>query len=653
MRKSMTLLLAAALFVVTGCKKDDKNLNGEKMTFSAGFDNGGAKTEINGLAMSWNQGDAVMINGKTFTADQSGRNTTLSGEKVYQEGGLYKAYFPASMYDNGTLTLPATQTYNGKNLSGVNPMYAQSENTNLTFSNLCAMVKLQLTGSKTVKEIRVSADQPMSGEFEIAEDGSNYKAVMKSQTGKPGVTLNCGTGVNLSENNVFYVALPEGTYTNLKFFVVTTDNMCTSIEVGNATFEANVLRELVREPEFRPYITPSAVTVTGPCVSCAYNVGGTVKVPSGSHACEFGLVYAKTADDATPTIAEGATKIVVHAMGEDAISGTVSFKADLSCLEEGVEYSVRAYALCDEVAYSSEATVMNIIGGNMPKPLPSNWVNGKNPHPFTVAKNKVVYFSQGNLQYLAKGGSAGDASATAASGESVGGTWRFAEHQFDAIGAANDNASSTYSDWIDLFGWATSGYNHNNGRYQPWSKGNGNYYAYGTTASNHLFSQTPAIADWGYNAISNGGGFGWRTPTGDSNGEWNYILTKRDDASQLYGYGKIGNCTKGLIILPDDWICPAGLSFTSGLSDWLNVYSYSDWSKMEAAGAVFLPVFGYRILGFGDEGRSGYWASTYGDGNCACCIFIGNSEFVPNSVHGHGYNQGLYVRLVSDVAPGK
>lgn len=629
----MIMLLAAALLVVTGCKKDDKTTEGEKMTFSAGFDNGSAKTEINGLDMSWNKGDAVMINGKTFTADQSGRNTTLSGEKTYQEGGLYKAYFPASMYDNGTLTLPATQTYNGKNLSGVNPMYAQSESTSLTFSNLCALVKIQLNGSdKTVTEIRVNADQPLSGEFEIAEDGSNFKAVMKGQTGKPGVTLNCGTGVDLSENNIFYVALPEGTYTNLKFFVVTTDNMCTSIDIAEASFEANVLRELVREPEFRPYITPSEVTVTGPCVECAYNVGGTVKVPSGSHACEFGLVYAMTADDATPTIAEGATKIVVHAMGEDAISGTVSFKADLSCLEDGVEYSVRAYAICDGIAYSSEETVMNITGGKMPKPLPNDWINGKNPHPFTVAKNKVVYFSQGNLQYI---------------GSAATPYWKFADHQLDFLGSSQ-NGTSQYVD-RDLFGWGTSGYNHGANCYQPWSTSNtgSDYYAYGDATKN--LYDGDGTADWGANAISNGGNETgkWRTFTRN---EFGYLLNNRKDAAKLYGHGKVGGCTNGLIILPDDWTTPPGdLTFTPGKSAWANVYTYSEWAEMEAAGALFLPAAGIRGNDHAEHVGSWayYWYPLYHDtsGDSAYALTIYSSTI---GTGGYGRGQGLAVRLVSD-----
>ena len=51
---------------------------------------------------------------------------------------------------------------------------------------------------------------------------------------------------------------------------------------------------------------------------------------------------------------------------------------------------------------------------------------------FTInANGDQIVFSQGNLQY--KDGTG----------------WRFAEHQWDFVGAWNT------SDWVDLFGWGT------------------------------------------------------------------------------------------------------------------------------------------------------------------------------------------------------
>ena len=72
---------------------------------------------------------------------------------------------------------------------------------------------------------------------------------------------------------------------------------------------------------------------------------------------------------------------------------------------------------------------------------------------FSVSRGMTVYFSPGNLQWSATGTHAISGGGTAS------GTWRFAEHQWDIIGEDNQNISSSYRGWIDLFGWGTSGYN--------------------------------------------------------------------------------------------------------------------------------------------------------------------------------------------------
>lgn len=85
-----------------------------------------------------------------------------------------------------------------------------------------------------------------------------------------------------------------------------------------------------------------------------------------------------------------------------------------------------------------------------------------------------------------------------------------------------------------------------------------NYNVYGQNNSN-LYDYT-GKADWGYNAISNGGNvenFGWRTLTKD---EWNYLLFERPNYGILFGQGQV-NGTNGLILLPDDWMFPSGISF--------------------------------------------------------------------------------------------
>ena len=240
---------------------------------------------------------------------------------------------------------------------------------------------------------------------------------------------------------------------------------------------------------------------------------------------------------------------------------------------------------------------------------------------FSVSDSTKVYFSQGNLQYQASTN-----------------TWRFAEHQFDIVGFDNENISEKYIGWIDLFGWGTSGYNGKN----PYMTST-SYSDYGD-GSNDIAGTN---YDWGvYNAISNGGNQvgQWRTLTPS---EWNYVISNRTDARYLRGTATI-NGVNGLILLPDNWTLPTGVVFTYGEDGWQNTYSASEWSKMEANGAVFLPAAGYRYRTYvNDVDSYSYLWSSSTLGNDYNQILTLNSYHV-----GMSFCQshlGVSVRLVQDV----
>ena len=260
--------------------------------------------------------------------------------------------------------------------------------------------------------------------------------------------------------------------------------------------------------------------------------------------------------------------------------------------------------------------------------------DGALPGLFSVSATKQVHFSQGNLQYQASTN-----------------TWRFAEHQYDYVGTQtadrygyyggnvsgsdNRSISSTYSGWIDLFGWGTGS--------NP-TLSSQNYKDYGT------------FVDWGSNAISNGGNTAnrWRTLT---HAEWDYLLNTRTDASSKRGIGNI-NGVGGLIILPDSWTLPSECSFTSGFTtynpntypDWThNSYTLAQWAQMEAAGAVFLPAAGHRSgTNVSNVGNLGYyWSSTPNFENLAYYMNF-NSNGLSASSNYHGRNYGFSVRPVQD-----
>lgn len=180
---------------------------------------------------------------------------------------------------------------------------------------------------------------------------------------------------------------------------------------------------------------------------------------------------------------------------------------------------------------------------------------------FSVSETKKIRFSHGNLQYNIDSE-----------------TWQFAENQYD-ISKNKKN--------IDLFCWGTG----NN-----------------PTASSNLSTFT----DWGENF---GDGNTWFTLSKD---EWEYLLTKRQNAEKKYGVAQV-NGVNGLILLSDDWALRDGLMFKNGVGtsenieyQSINTYNINEWLKMEQYGAVFLPASGSRVesdINYVNH-LGGYWTCT-------------------------------------------
>ncbi len=286
--------------------------------------------------------------------------------------------------------------------------------------------------------------------------------------------------------------------------------------------------------------------------------------------------------------------------------------------EEGSVYTVNGQYIGTRPAipaitandYLNEGITLNVM--TLQGTIPEGAVSGV----YTINGNgDRVFFSQGNLQYQASTN-----------------TWRFAENQWDLLVTSDDMTlltdwgdhyadvssqyTSTSSAWIDLFGWGTSGYNHGAVCYQPWSTSqtNSDYLAYGSSSYN-LFDQT-GQADWGYNAISNGGNAEnlWRTLTKD---EWQYLFNSRSTLSgRRYAKGIVDG-VKGIILLPDNWTTSTywlnNTNYEWGGFD--NFITATEWtSVLEANGAVFLPAAGIRFFGtsvFNANVSGVYWTASY------------------------------------------
>ena len=245
---------------------------------------------------------------------------------------------------------------------------------------------------------------------------------------------------------------------------------------------------------------------------------------------------------------------------------------------------------------------------------------------FSVSATKQVRFSKGNLQYT----------------QSTQ-TWAFADNQYDMIGDANVSGSDL-ADKIDLFGWS----------------GSTGSAKWGISTSTNTSDYSGDFIDWGTNTIGTDAPDTWRTLTYD---EWSYLRYTRTNADNLVGVARINlnadgsKYANGLILLPDNWTCPAGVTFKSGFASKYSVQAYadyqtftlSDWQKLESAGAVFLPASGYRYGSyvFDVQGYGSYWSASPLDSDYALYLLFASSE--ANTYYNGIRNYGQAVRLVQDL----
>ena len=374
------------------------------------------------------------------------------------------------------------------------------------------------------------------------------------------------------------------------------------------------------DPEFDITVTTYAPTeIAATMAQC----GGHVTVTGVAQIAELGICW----DTEGNPVASG-NHLSTNNTGEP-------FNCTISELLPETEYHVRAYALYESEYYYGQdlgfTTLPDNGGGNEPL-VPEGALKGL----FSVSESQQVRFSQGNLQYQASSN-----------------TWRFAESQTDCIGEGNANIGENYDGWIDLFGWATSGFNHGAVCYQPWSSSQDphDYCAYGNPGDN-LYSQS-GQADWGYNAIGNGGNQNglWRTL---SRQEWTHLLENRATVSGIRFATACVDGRNGLLLFPDEWDASIysitepnnyGAAFSG------NAVTQAEWfDVLEPLGVAFLPTTGYRFGNTIEEVNSAgcYWtSSTHSD-----IEYVYGFYFMPSKHRDVDLNTrclGSSVRLVCDL----
>lgn len=222
---------------------------------------------------------------------------------------------------------------------------------------------------------------------------------------------------------------------------------------------------------------------------------------------------------------------------------------------------------------------------------------------FSIDGSNTVHFSQGNLQRIS-------------------GTWQFASHQYDFL----ESWSSTS---CDLFYWETTG-------------------NYGSEENCITTSGTSSdVVNWGANITSGT----WNTP---STTEWQYIFNTRSASTGRFAKAYLFGTTHGMILFPDHYThpndvpVPTGINLADNTSWDDNQYTAEQWAKMEAAGAVFLPVAGIRAGMYVTElDMSGnYWSTTALDELSVSFVNFDMNYLILGAIDGR--NEALSVRLVCE-----
>ncbi|MDO4819162.1 MAG: hypothetical protein Q3994_02140 [Prevotella sp.] len=250
MKKIFMMLPLFAAILMTGCTNDDFAANEPSLptcgatTITATIADEGTETVLgeNGK-VEWQAGDVIrlvqMVGGEPVVADyvaQSGGSNVslfkLADGQTAVDPAQSTAYYPASLYDiaQKSAVLPENQTFavvDGKPVFENAPMFAEGNDVNLLFKNICSVLKVNVTVKDTtgtmtakIRSIRISSEKAMSGRITITDNKA-----MTVETEPLPVYLNCGDTVVDGVNGVdFYVAVPVNAECNRLAITVTNNN---------------------------------------------------------------------------------------------------------------------------------------------------------------------------------------------------------------------------------------------------------------------------------------------------------------------------------------------------------------------------------------------------------------------------------------------
>lgn len=168
----------------------------------------------------WESTDQISVNGAVYTA--SPKTDATKADFNYTSGTApeapYSAYYPATVYDGTTATLPASYTYSEGKYNM--PMFAYNDaTTTLSFKNLCGVLAITVPATQitSVSSITVISDKQMNGAFTANSEGVLTFTSKTLTAADKKVTLTFSEPMSIEDGSseTFYIPVPAGTHNPL------------------------------------------------------------------------------------------------------------------------------------------------------------------------------------------------------------------------------------------------------------------------------------------------------------------------------------------------------------------------------------------------------------------------------------------------------
>lgn len=224
--------LLATCALMTSCKKDQGPI-----TLSAELETvGNSKVHMENLYPTWDNGDAVWVNGYQEAVTVNGNNASIQIADDHGASGRFLAVYPYNSVKVAdettvTITIPTTQEWaeDASHNQKINmPMAASTTNSTLKFRNLCSLMKVTVQ-NETGEDITLYNVTLTATTNDVFLSGS--AAINKTDIG-PGLTpaLSFTSGCNMVTLKGINASIPNGG-SKVVYIVVPTFTNSTTMEI--------------------------------------------------------------------------------------------------------------------------------------------------------------------------------------------------------------------------------------------------------------------------------------------------------------------------------------------------------------------------------------------------------------------------------------